>query len=455
MAQTATLLTSSYDNVNRVSYPFASVSPAANSLLLVFVSLRASSTAGTPTISDALSGGSLTWSTVDSDLDGISSTGVFVAQCGATPGSGVITLAQTGGDATHIGAVWFVIEITGHNSTTPVAQFKFVGGDGSTSAAPTGTLDNAIGGANNRVFCFVCHRANQATTPRTNWTELGDVNNSGPNYGGECQWRDDGTNETTFGASWSGSVRYAMHGVEIAAASGGAVALAGQSDGTSTTTGALAVAIKFVGTSDGVSTTTGALSVAIPLAGQSDGVSTATGTLSLVIPLAGTSDGTSTTAADMVVAVALAGTADGVSTTTGAMAVAVALAGQSDGVSTTTADLSVTSVVDLAGQSDGVSTTTGALAVAVALSGASDGSSTATGALAVSVALAGASDGTSTATADLLVGVVVDLAGSSDGVSGASGTLGEYVQEGLVSVRVRVSHDFMGREHTKYSVRSR
>jgi len=476
MALAATVLTSNYDNVDRVSYPTASISPAANSLLLVFVCLRATTTAGTPsTPTTTLSG--LTWTTVNTDLDGIASQGVFTAQCGDTPGTGTITFGQTGGDATHIGASWLVVQITGHNTTTPVAQFKFVGGDGTTSAAPTGVLTNAIGNAGNRVFCYVTHRANQVTNPRTNWTELNDNAGSLPNHASEGQWRNDGTNETTFGATWSGAVRYQMHGVEINIAGGAAVALdgtstgtssdtgnlilslalAGQTDGVSTTTGALALAVALAGQTDGVATVTGAMVLSIALNGQSDGTSTTTGDLTVTaaaIALDGTSDGTSTATADLALSLPLVGQSDGTSTTTGAFTLSLALAASSDGTSTTTGDLSVSTVIDLAGASDGLSTVTGDLALSLSLAGGSDGLSAVTGDMVVAVALVATSDGTSTATGDMLVGALVALDGTSDGSSNAFGDLGFFVQEGLVSVQIRYDLD-LGRERTRFIVRSR
>jgi len=476
MALAATLLTSAYNNANAASYTTANITPAANSLLLVFSCVRATTTAGTPT----MAGGSLTWTTVNTDLDGIASQGVFTAQCGASPGTFALTVNATGGDGTWIGASWAVIQITGHNTTTPVAQFKFVGGDGTSSAAPTGTLDNAIGNAANRVFCYVTHRANEVTNPRTNWTELNDNAGSAPVHASESQWRNDGTNETTFGATWTTSSRYQMHGVEINIAG---VALDGTSTGTSSDTGDLIVTLALAGQTDGVSTVTGDMILSIALNAQSDGTSTTTGDLTVTgggaaVALEGASDGTSATSGDLVVTLALAATSDGVSTTTGALALslplvgtsdgvstsagamvlAIALAASADGASTTTADLTVTGGVPVAldGTSGGTSTATGDLAVAVAFTASSDGSSTITGDLAVAVALVGSSDGTSTTTADMLVGVQVALAGQSDGVSDASATtLSDFVQEGLVSVQVRTFRDIRGREYAKYVVRSR
>lgn len=315
MALAATILTSNFDNVDRTSYPFASVSPSASSLVVVCTMVAASVTAGTPTVSDALSGGSLTWNVIDQALDGIRSHGLFWAQCGASPGSGVITLNWTGGDATAIGANWFVIQITGHRLSNPIPQFKKAGGDGTSATAPTGTLTNAIGKAANRVFCYVTHRANEATTERTNWTELGDFNGTAPVMGMELQWRNDGTNETTFGASWTTSSRYIMHGFEVAAVDPD---LAGQSDGGSTAANAaLNIATALNGSSGGGSSDSGVLvELPVALGGSAGGGSTATGTaVETPLALLGTSAGLSTTTADLTVAhsgPALAGQSDGV-----------------------------------------------------------------------------------------------------------------------------------------------
>jgi len=130
------------------------------------------------------------------------------------------------------------------------------------------------------------------------------------------------------------------------------------------------------------------------------------------------------------------------------------LAGQSDGVSTVTSDLTLNFLV-LAGQSDGTSTATGTLAGTVGLAGGSDGSSTVTADMILNLVLAGGSDGVSTATADLIVGALVALAGQSDGLSNVIGLLTDFVQEGLVSVRVQSVLDHKGREKTRVIVRSR
>lgn len=215
MALAASNLTSTWDNVDRTSYSTASISPAANSLLIVYVFVSAASVAG----SGVVAGLGLTWNLVNSRLDGGRSQAVHWAQCGASPGSGALTLTWTGGDATSTGLGWFVIQVTGHNTAAPIVQFKLAGGDGSSSAAPSGTLTNAIGAAGNRVMSFVSHRISEVTNPRASWTELGDHNGTVPATGIECQWRNDGTNETTFSATYATSARYIFHAIEIAIAS--------------------------------------------------------------------------------------------------------------------------------------------------------------------------------------------------------------------------------------------
>jgi hypothetical protein len=225
MAVSGTLLTSNFDNVDAVSFTTASVSPAANSLLIVGEFLAAATTAGTANITD--SSGLLTWTTQIHDLDGGRSAGIHTAQCGASPGSFTITVNQTGGDATHTGCGHAVVQVTGHDSGTPVVQTKLVGGDGSTNTAGvevTGTLTtDPSGRPNNRVFCFWQTRLNETITPRANWTELSENLGTAPNSTYETQWRNDGTNEATYGATWAtGVIRYIGLAIEIAAAGGDA-----------------------------------------------------------------------------------------------------------------------------------------------------------------------------------------------------------------------------------------
>jgi len=410
MALATTLLTSSYDNVDRTAYTTASISPTANSVLYLFYVTRHATTAPDMTPS-GVSG--ITWTKKASQVDGISLIGVYEGIVSGSPGTGALTLTMAGA-VTAIGCHWHIIQVTGNDTVAPTVQ-QPLGATGSTGTASSLTFA-AAGAAANRFISFHFHRAAEATTPRTNWTELDDVNGTTPNGATEVQWRNDGTNETTASASWVTSSRWQTVGVEVKAATGSAVALASTD-------------------ANGTSTTTGNLIATFALAGQSDGVATDTG--------------------DMILSLALAATSDGLSSTTGDMILAIALAGSTDGTSTTTGDLTVTafSGVALAGSTDGVSTATGALALSLPLVGGSDGTSTAAGDLGVTFALVGTSDGLSATAADLIVGATVALAGASDGASGASGDLTFALPEPIHRMIVVPSkRDKYGRPRAPYQV---
>jgi hypothetical protein len=229
----ATLLTSSYDNVDRTSYTTASISPAANSLLLLFVGDNSNGVIapeGVPT------GLSLTWerlaTTAWGNNPGTSRTGAWIAQCGATPGSGTITLTENdrGSGTTSRGTAWSVIQITGHHVAQPVRQVQypevgtiaFLSGDLATSCslAMLPATD-----ANSRGFSCFAHAANEATTFRTNWSELSDVSGATNSFAFETQWRSDAF-ETTASASWTTSSRFNGIAIEIAEAAAPSIARA-------------------------------------------------------------------------------------------------------------------------------------------------------------------------------------------------------------------------------------
>jgi hypothetical protein len=225
MAIGATLLTSSYDNVDRTSYTTASISPAANSLLLLFVT----DSIGTGNAPEAVPTGlSLTWERLGTREFGpapaVRRSGAWVAQCGGSPGSGTVTLTENdrGSGTTSTGTSWVVIEITGHHTTQPVRQVQYPG---------TGTFQNQSGyqltgltlpmvaaaDSNSRGFSYFVHQANEATTFRTNWSELSDNAGASPVHADESQWRSDAF-ETTASATWATASRHFGFAIEIAEA---------------------------------------------------------------------------------------------------------------------------------------------------------------------------------------------------------------------------------------------
>jgi hypothetical protein len=206
----ATLLASIADVADATSYTTGSFTPAANSSLLIFTSESIAAGAaprGVP------SGGGLTYEEeathLSSNTPGVRRVGCWTALVGGSPSSMTITFTMTdsqGSGTTSTSFFAAVIEVTGQNTTRLVHQILHpdqqalgVTPDAVTSASIT--LDNALDG-DNRPFSWWYHRANEATTFRTNWTELSDGNVATPAGGAESQWRSD-TFETTASASWT------------------------------------------------------------------------------------------------------------------------------------------------------------------------------------------------------------------------------------------------------------
>jgi hypothetical protein len=236
----ATLLTSSYDNVDRTSYTTASISPAADSLLLVFVC--DSIAAGTAPRS-VVSGLSLTWTQIGTkawSAGGVRRSGAWIAQCGSSPGSGTLTLTEQdeGSGTTSTGTAWAVIQITGHHVASPVRQIEMPLAIDNASAVANHfvNISDPID-SNSRPFAFFAARVNAALTGRTNWTELSDDTSTAPIGAFQTQWRSDAF-ETTASATWTGS-GVNRHGivVEIAAAAAAAAVTYASVAGSAETSG--------------------------------------------------------------------------------------------------------------------------------------------------------------------------------------------------------------------------
>lgn len=216
MAIAATVLDSGISTTDGTSFATASISPAANSLLLVFGASSGSTLA--PTIT--ASGLSLSWTTQKDQPFGSSTTDVrrlaaFTAQCGGAPGSGAITLSM---DATSTHAAWLVIEITGHDTSAPIPQ-AVSGKDDSTSATSLPLTLAAPVDANSRAFSWWGSRSGAAGSPQTNWTELYDMVTSSPSMSHEGQWRSDAFDtaaDVTFPAQRIGGIA-----LEVAVATAG------------------------------------------------------------------------------------------------------------------------------------------------------------------------------------------------------------------------------------------
>lgn len=203
-----------YSTTNATSYATSTTyTPAANSLLVAFVAVSATS----PVVPPTIAGHGLTWSAVTLTDHALSTThriDVYVALAGASPSSAAFTVSGYSGNQT--GAVLIEFEITGHDLSV-TALNNIIQSPTATGSGTTGTVTLASAAVStNRPLSFFVHLANEATTPRTNWTETAsaDGNYNNPATGGEAQFRSDAF-ETTSTATWLTSSSWLGVALEI------------------------------------------------------------------------------------------------------------------------------------------------------------------------------------------------------------------------------------------------
>lgn len=205
-------LLSGYGNNDATSYASSSLSPAADSLLVFPYSTRHATSGPTATVS----GLSLTWiKTLTEQVDGLSTIGCWHAQCPASPGSGVLTLTMDGG-VTAIGASVTILQITGHDTTTPIVT-TYLAATGLTGATGTITF-NALANSGNAQIASFMHRGNSASTPEAGWTANADGFGGTPNHGHRSEWKI-GAFDASATMTWT-SVRWQGMGIEIGVAGG-------------------------------------------------------------------------------------------------------------------------------------------------------------------------------------------------------------------------------------------
>lgn len=360
MAIAATLLTSANSSTDANTYTTASISPAANSLLLVFVWSSHATTAP----DNVVTGLSLTWTqrAVTTNSTASRKLTCITAQCGASPGSGALTITSTAS----IGDAWAVIQITGHDTTTPVVQAPT--SPTNTTSALTGSITlAAAGNANNRPFAAFGHRAQTATTPRTNWTELSDdlSDASAPIAGFETQWRSDAF-ETTASATWTTSSQWSGIAVEIAASTGGTTqALASNIGVVSTSSALLGIGMPLGSTLAPGLTQSAQLGISQPLVSTVNDLTSFTAALTQTLGLASSIADTTSLAAGLSQGLGLTSSITDVTTLTALLGVVKQLASTTVLQSALTASL--TRVLGLASQVDGVSTFQGTIGLGKAL----------------------------------------------------------------------------------------
>lgn len=172
----------------------------------------------------SVAGTTLTWVKVaSSELN--NSPEYIVLYLALTGAGSTDTLTATWGSAI-AGCHIMAFEVDGADLTVATADLAAVQGVTTNGTGTSGSITLAAAGAtDNRPMSAWDHLATEATTFRTDWTELDDGSFSSPVSGAEYQWRSD-TFETTATASWTTSSQYIGSAIELKAAAGGTSATA-------------------------------------------------------------------------------------------------------------------------------------------------------------------------------------------------------------------------------------
>jgi hypothetical protein len=169
VAITATVLTSGGDSTDGTSFSTASVTPAANSLVLISFYLTSSSTTSAPT---SVVGNGITYTQLETNTPA-SRTMLLYAGMSASPTAGPITITLP---ATHTSLQWTVMQFTGADTTGTNGSGAIVQSQQSKPATAT-SINVALASAptaGNAVYAALGISANAGTyTPGSGWTQAG------------------------------------------------------------------------------------------------------------------------------------------------------------------------------------------------------------------------------------------------------------------------------------------
>ena len=181
MSITATNLTAGSSGTDSQTYNTASVSPGANRLILVPVTIRNYTAANLGTIS--LSGNGLTWVevatvTYSSIASSQNRTSIFRAM-GASPSAGAITITISGSGQT--ACAWSVdefdgVDTSGTNGSGAIVQYDTDATDNATGTPPAVTLAALADAVNNAVYAVHGNAQLRLLTPGGSYNELADQN---------------------------------------------------------------------------------------------------------------------------------------------------------------------------------------------------------------------------------------------------------------------------------------
>lgn len=221
MAVTIVGLATAGDGTDRATYPNspATVTFPAGSLALTAIRSTQGTSADKPqTVVTA----GLTWTELATIQLAAATARITCYGCvvGGTDITGTVVYDWTNGsNPTQTGAEWAVGYATGYRPGAAITDIVKVLLQ-ATRTAQTGwnaldALAAFTDATNSATLGFFGHGANEATTPPTGWTELGDASHANPNAAFE--WAYVATPDTTPDAAWSTSSAYGIIVLEILA----------------------------------------------------------------------------------------------------------------------------------------------------------------------------------------------------------------------------------------------
>lgn len=203
---TENALTTAGDTTDGTTYTTASITPAANALVLVNTTIIDSVGAGTV----ALSGNGLTYVEIGNRTQAATRRHQLFRAMGSAPTAGAVTLSITGNSGTNEFALWSIVEFgnvdtTGTNGSGAIVQTP-VGNSGAALTSLTVTLA-AFSDVNNATYGSFRINTTDTFVVGTGFTKLASANINDSVEGNQTmmtEWRVD--NDTTVDASWTASV---------------------------------------------------------------------------------------------------------------------------------------------------------------------------------------------------------------------------------------------------------
>ncbi len=194
-------------DVNDLSqYVTASYTPTASRLLVAFIATR-----GAQADPTSVAGNGVTWYQKAAVNQTDMRLMLYVALSGGSPSAGALTVTYSG---TQTGQHISIFEMSGVYMTDG-ALAAIIQSPTATGTGTTGTVNLSLAGQPSTLpISAWCHAANEATTPRTSWTEIHDGNFATPASGMETQWYST-TFEITASATWATSSAWAGIAAEV------------------------------------------------------------------------------------------------------------------------------------------------------------------------------------------------------------------------------------------------